>query len=351
MTGTPRRAAPTLEAVAARAGVSRATAGRVLAGSGRVNEPARRAVLTAAEELAYVTNHAARSLMTRRSDSVAFVVAESEDRFFADPFFAALLRGVHRVVAEHDRQLTFIVASGEDDRRKLERFAAGGHVDGVMLVSLHGADPLPGRLRRSGVPVVVCGRPPVSDPPVAHVDADNVGGSRLATRHLLDRGARHIVHVAGPADTTVAQDRLLGFRAELATAMTAAGDDRPALADRDVVVRGDFSVESGRAAMGVLLARRPELDGVVAASDLMAIGAMQALESAGRRVPDDVAVVGFDDVPIAESARPPLTTIRQPLDAMGVRLAQLLLDVIDGTDGTDAASVVLRTELVRRASA
>ena len=162
MSARPRsraNGAPTLESVAALAGVSRATAGRVLAGSSTVGEQAREAVLRAAAELSYVTNRAARSLMTRRSDSIAFVVAESDERFFADPYFSQVLRGVHAAVAAHDVQLVFAVLADQAERERFERFARGGHVDGAVFVSLHGADPLPQRLQDAGVPVVISGRP------------------------------------------------------------------------------------------------------------------------------------------------------------------------------------------------
>jgi DNA-binding LacI/PurR family transcriptional regulator len=186
--------APTLESVAARAGVSRATAGRVLAGSARVSEQAREAVLSAASELSYVTNRAARSLMTRRSDSIAFAVAEREERFFADPFFSLVLRGVHAVVAEHDLALVFTALSGDAERERFERFARGGHVDGVVFVSLHGDDPLPGRLQDAGVPVIVQGRPfgtaRDAAAAVGYVDADNHAGARAATRLLVESGRR-----------------------------------------------------------------------------------------------------------------------------------------------------------------
>lgn len=349
MTSVARPAAPTLESVAALAGVSRATAGRVLSGSTTVNPTASLAVRTAAESLGYVTNHAARSLMTRRSEAVAFVVSETEERFFGDPFFATMLRGVHRVVAARNRQLMFIVVSTEADRRKLEQFAAGGHIDGAMFVSLHGPDPLPTRIRRFGVPVVLCGRAAIPEPDIPSVDADNVGGARLATRRVLDRGARCVVHLAGPADMVAGQDRLAGFRAELRGAGVRG---RPYDGDGtggDPVEHGDFSVESGRAAMTRLLRRFPEVDGVVSANDLMALGAISVLEAHGRRVPDDVAVVGFDDSELARAARPPLTTVHQPVEAMGSRLAELLIDAIDGAAG--AGSVVVPTELVVRASA
>lgn len=337
--------APTLESVATRAGVSRATAGRVLSGSTTVGERAREAVLQAAGELHYVPNRAARSLMTRRSDSIAFVVAETEDRFFADPYFAQVLHGAHAVVAEHDLQLVFTVVGRDGaDRERFERFAVGGHLDGAVLVSLHGDDPLPHHLVRAGVPVALAGRPfTADDEPVGAiptwVDSDNVGGAMAAVRLLAGQGRRRIATITGPLDMSVSVDRFDGFRAELAHhgALAAGSAD------------GDFSTDGGRRAMEQLLAADPAIDGVFAANDLMALGALQVLAAAGRRVPDDVAVVGFDDSPTAASARPGLTTVRQPTVEIGRTLARLLLAQI--STGEPQTPVVLPTEIVRRDSA
>ena len=341
--GTRHGEAPTLESVAARAGVSRATAGRVLAGSPRVSDHARDAVLRAAAELSYVTNRAARSLMTRRSDSIAFVVAEPEERFFADPFFSLVLRGVHAAVAAHDVQLVFAVLTDDAERERFSRFARGGHVDGVAFVSLHGDDPLPRQLQDAGVPVMVQGRPfgtprdaPVS---VGYVDADNHGGARAATRLLAETGRTRIATVTGPLDMAAAVDRFDGYRCELATL-----ELTPA-----AVAHGDFSVAGGRDAMRTLLDAAPDLDGVVVANDLMALGALQALHERGRRVPDDVALVGFDDIPLAGAAAPPLTTVRQPMADMGRAIATALLEMVDTR--APRPPLVLPTEIVRRASA
>lgn len=333
-----RRPAPTLESVAARAGVSRATAGRVLSGRS-VREPNRQAVERAADELGYVTNHAARSLMTGRSNSVAFVVSETEELFFSDPFFATLLRGVHQAVAARHRQLMFVMVTSGDDRRTLEQFVAGGHIDGMMFGAFHGPNTLPGQMRALGMPIVQCGRPHVPDPDLSFVDADNVGGARQATRHLLDR-RRLVVTIAGPADMTPAQDRLQGFFSEL--------DDRNLPASQVRVAYADFTVGGGRDAMDRLLDRFPDLDGVFAASDAMAIGAIQALTERKRRVPEDVGVVGFDDVPIAAESRPPLTTVRQPLLRMGQTMADLLIDLIEGA--AEPRQLRVPTELCRRLS-
>ena len=240
-----RRSAPTLESVAAVAGVSRATAGRVLSGSTTVGESARDAVLRAADELGYVTNRAARALMTRRSGSVAFVVAEPEERFFADPHFALVLRGAHAAVAEHDVQLVFSIVHGDAERERFERFARAGHLDGVILVSLHGDHPLPRTLAAAGIPVMLLGRPMAAIAGVGYVDADNVHGGRLAAARLADGGRTRLATISGARDMTVALDREEGFRAELAARGL----------DPGVTVEGDFSMAGGRRAMDALLAR------------------------------------------------------------------------------------------------
>jgi len=334
-----RPSAPTLESVAAVAGVSRATAGRVLQGSTTVGDGAREAVLRAADELGYVTNRAARALMTRRSGSVAFVVAEPEERFFADPHFALVLRGAHAAVAEHDVQLVFSIVHGDAERQRFERFARAGHLDGVILVSLHGDHPLPHTLAEAGIPVVLLGRPMAAIAGVGYVDADNVHGGRLAAARLADAGRTRLATISGPRDMTVALDRDEGFRAELAERGLGPG----------VAAEGDFSMEGGRRAMAALLAEPGRVDGVFAASDLMALGAFQAIADAGLRVPDDIAVVGFDDMPLAATVRPGLTTVRQPAVAMGAQLATGLLRAIE--DGHQAEPVLMPTELVGRDSA
>ncbi|MHB1737886.1 MAG: LacI family DNA-binding transcriptional regulator [Actinomycetes bacterium] len=338
--GRGRGFAPTLEDVAARAGVARATASRVLTGSPRVSPRSRQSVLQAAADLHYTPNHAARALVTRRSDSVAFVVSESDDRFFSDPFFVNLLRGAHREIASTGMQLLFVITSNEAERRKFQHYATGRHLDGAVFISLHGQDPLPTQLEHLGIPVVLSGRPLDDDGTLHYVDADNVGGAVAATTLLVERGARHIGTVVGPQDMSAGRDRLAGWR----QALIAAGL-RPTQRD---VVAGDFTLEGGAAAAKKLMARCPQTDGLFVANDLMAVGAIQTLKSLGRKVPDDVAVVGFDDVPVALVAQPALTTIRQPIEEMGQEMAKVLLDRIAGRP-TERITV-LPTSVVHRQS-
>lgn len=332
---------PTLEVVAARAGVSRATASRVLRGATNVSEEAREAVLRAARETAYAPNRAARSLVTRRSDSIAFLVAETEDRLFTDPYFLAMLHGAHTQIAAAGLQLIFVIASTPAEASQFEHYAAGGHVDGVLLVSLHGDDRLPQRLEQLGVPTVINGRPLSGDPSLCYVDSDNLAGARAATELLIARGARRIATIIGPQDMCAGQDRLQGYRAALA--------DAGRTVEQRLIALGDFTVDGGTRAMHALLDADPDVDAVFAASDLTAIGAMRAIEQAGRRVPDDIAVVGFDDIREAQVATPALTTVRQSLQDMGRTMAQMLLDRIEDRP-TDRVRI-LPVETVRRASA
>ncbi len=337
--GRERPSAPTLEQVGALAGVSRATVSRVVNGSPRVSAEARVQVERAVAKLGYVPNRAARSLVTRRTDSIALIVAEPESRFFSEPFFAGVVRGVSAALVETDVQLVLLMAQDAAHRGRLERYVTGGHVDGVLLASLHGDDPLPRTLQRAGVPTVLVGRP-AGDAPDSYVEADNRGGAMEAVVHLVGRGHRRIATITGPMDMAVGQDRLDGYQ----DGLRAAGLP----ADPQLVEGGDFT-EEGAAAMRRLLEREPGLDAVFAASDLMAAGALRALKAAGRRVPGDVAVIGFEDSMTARYAEPQLTTVSQPVEEMGRQATRLLLAKVAG--GAASMSVILKTELVVRASA
>jgi DNA-binding LacI/PurR family transcriptional regulator len=330
---------PTLEEVAALAGVSRATVSRVVNGSPRVSQSARDNVEQAIATLGYVPNRAARSLVTKRADSVALVVSESETRFFSDPWFAVVARSMAVALADTEMQLVLVIAQSAKQRERLERYLLNGHVDGVVLVSLHGRDPLPRQLVAAGVPTVLVGRP-VDDIDVAYVDADNKGGAESAVRHLLERGRSRIATIAGPQDMSVGRDRLAGYELALRGAGLPVAED--------LIGEADFSEEGGAEAMRALLGREPGLDAVFAASDLMAAGALRTLRKAGRRVPDDVALVGFDDLVTSQHTEPPLTTVRQPLADMGREMTTMLLATIAGEEPDPV--VIMKTELVVRAS-
>jgi DNA-binding LacI/PurR family transcriptional regulator len=339
--GAGRDGRPTLEQVAARAGVGRGTVSRVINGSPRVSERTKAVVEEAIADLGYVPHRAARALAANRADAVALVVPEAETRLFAEPYFAAIIRGVTVELAEADIQLLLTLSRTPTERKRFAAYAASNRVDGVLLVSVHGEDPLPEQLAEFGIPAVMNGRRFAEDS-FPHVDSDNVGGARLAVNHLLSRGRSAVATITGSRDMYVAQCRLDGYREALREG------GRPE--DDHLVAYGDFTEEGGYLAMRELLGRGVALDAVFCASDLTAAGARRALREAGRTVPGDVALVGFDDSAIARHMDPPLTSVRQPTEEMGRAMTRALLAEIAGEETDGPVGLVLPTELVERAS-
>lgn len=340
--GRSRTGPPTLEEVAALAGLSRATVSRAVNGGLRVSPGAQAAVDDAVRMLGYTPNRAARSLVTRRTDSIAVVVPESHSMVFSDPFFAGTLHGVARALAPAELQMVLLIRQRDEDVDRMVRYLGGGHTDGAVVVSHHRGDGVVEALSRMDIPRVFIGRPWNVTAATPFVDVDNAGGARLAVERLVARGCRRIGTVAGPQDMSAGADRLSGWR----EGMVAAG-----LAD-DAVVEADFSLAGGRAAVSSLLARHPDLDGLFVASDLMATGALSVLAANGRRVPEHVAVVGFDDFSVAREATPALTTVVNPVTAMAQGAVELLLEQLAGRRAGEesARSIVFAAELVERAS-
>ena len=336
----PTAPPPTLADVAALAGVSQATASRVVNNSARVSGEAREQVESAIARLGYVPRRTAAPAPDRseHQGSIAMVVAGSSARYFSVPFFTRLLEGATETLSAAGFQLSFLAVHNQGEYGSAGHYLRRGGVDGVLLVSAHGQERLLPALRACALPVVVCGRP-LTPGGTCYVAADNAGGAQAAVDHLLAAGRTRVATIAGPRDLTAGIDRLAGYRAALSAAA------RPGL-----VASGDFSLASGEYAMAGLLDRCPDLDAVFAASDLMAVGALRALRRAGRRVPEDVAVVGFDDDPVARHTLPPLTTVRQPVEEQGTALARRVLALI-GQDGAVPEQQELPTSLVRRESA
>lgn len=325
----------TIEEVASAAGVSRSTVSRVVNGSTAVSPEALAAVQRAIEELSYVPNRAARSLASKQTHAIALIVPEDTTRFFGDPFFAAIVAGITGALRGSDYLLNLLIAS-DDPGDKMTSFVRNGGVDGALIVSHHTSDAFIDRVA-DAVPVVWGGRPVRLREGDYVVDVDNVEGARTATKHLIATGRRRIATIAGPLTMVSSADRVQGFRAALADAgLTPFAEES-----------GDYSEASGAdAARRILAAGRP--DAIFVASDLMARGALTALRAAGIRVPEDVALIGFDDSSVALSTDPPLTTMRQPMYAQGEAMAGVLLSRLAHRE--PAHTTILPTELVVRAS-
>ncbi|MEU6944785.1 LacI family DNA-binding transcriptional regulator [Streptomyces sp. NPDC046316] len=333
--GVPRRQS-TLDEVAHLAGVSRSVASRVLNNAPHVSRAKREAVERAVHRLGYVPNPTARALATRQTGAAALVVSGEDASIFADPFFAQVIVGASAALEEADLHLMLCLAASDRGRKRVEQLLRSKGADGVMLMALRENDPLARMAQEAEMPVVFGGRPVGLDPRW-YVDVDNVGGARAATEYLISAGRTRVVTICGRLDTEVGRARYRGYR----DAMLAAGlDPYPPEV-------GDFTESSGAAAMAALLTDHPDLDGVFAANDNMGAGALRTLRKAGRLVPGDVAVIGFDDLAVAQIADPPLTTVHQPIQGLGREMARMLVALVNGQDPTP---LILPTRLVTRAS-
>lgn len=311
--------------VASRAGVSGQTVSRVVNDSPRVDPATRERVETAMAELGYRPHRAARALRTGRSQTIGLVVTT-----LATVGNSRMLQATAEAAAERGYALTLVTA-GDSVADAFERLSEQ-EVDGAIVLNEASAL-VPAADRPAGLRLVVVDAPATADLAVVH--SDHVGGAAAATAHLLEIGHPTVHHLAGPADSFAAGERERGWRDTL----VAAGVEPPP------IVRGDWTAEAGFLAGEALLAA----SAVFCANDQMALGLLRALADAGRRVPEDVSVIGFDDVPDAANYRPPLTTIRQDFTALAHRAVGLLVAEIEGTPGAEASAVV-PTLLVERAS-
>jgi DNA-binding LacI/PurR family transcriptional regulator len=305
----------------------------------KVSPEAKAAVDAAIVALGYTPNRAARSLVTRRAGSVALVIPEPDARVMMDPYFAAVITGVNEALRDTDLQLVLLMSRAGDDSARTIRYLRGGHVDGAIVVSHHRADDWVETLGATGLPTVFIGRPWDTASGIPYVDLDNFEGGRLAARHLAGIGRTRLGTVAGPTDMTAAVDRLEGWLQGLREAGLQPGP----------VIHGDFTTAGGAEATGRLLSTAREVDGIFAASDLMALGVVDTLRSAGRGVPGDVAVVGFDNHSIQAANGLGLTTVAHPMVEMAAAAGKLLVSAI-GNPGEASEPVIYPAELVVRGS-
>jgi DNA-binding LacI/PurR family transcriptional regulator len=336
VTTSPRRQ-PTLAEVAERAGVSRTAASRVINNAPHVSRAKRVAVEKAIRDLGYTPSRTAQALATQRTGVVALAISGDDPVIFADPFFAQVIVGISASLEDTDLHLLLCLAASGRGQARFSGLLRTRAVDGVMLMALRGDDPLVRIGEQAGLPMVFGGRP-VYGEPAWYVDADNWGGARKATDYLVEIGRTRIAMITGPSDTEVSQTRTRGYRDALAMAGLTP----------HAVRAGDFTESSGAAAMNALLDTHPDLDAVFVANDNMAAGALRVLRNRGRRIPNDVAVVGFDDLEIAAHTDPPLTTVHQPIRALGREMARMLAALLSGQEPNP---LILPTRLVVRKSA
>lgn len=333
----PRRA--TIFDVAAEAKVSRGTVSRVLNGEPYVSEAAREAIEKAIAKVGYVRNMAARNLATQRSRAIALIVHEPHSVFLEDPNIGAILLGTNERLSEADYQLVCLIIGSDRDSSRIADYLRGGFVDGAIIVSAREHDPISAAIAQIGLPAVFVGHPS-TEPDTPYVGIDNRTAARDITLRLLGTGRQRVGMIAAALDRDSGAERLAGFKDAL-------GEN---FDERLVVEYPLYSRTNGVEGMHELLRREPGIDGVFAGSDAIAAGAMDVLRSAGRRVPHDVGIVGFDDSDWAMRCEPLLSTVRQPADLLGREAASVVLEIVNGGQ-PPSLGTILPTQIEWRDSA
>lgn len=328
----------TLEDIAKKAGVSRSTVSRVVNGHENISDGVRQRVLEVIKETGYRPNAAARTLASQRSRMIGLVLPHSVSLLFTDPYFPQLLKGISQACNQYDYTLAFfLVSSKKEEEKILKRMPNKGLLDGVLVQSGHHGDQgIIGHMIDADIPQVVLGRPFRSDN-VSYVDVDNVRAAYHAVSHLVRLGYQRIATITGPLKSTAGLDRLEGY--------TKVIEERGNGIHQDLIVEGDFTELGGYYAMKNLLQKHP--DAVFVASDTMAMGAIRAIKEHHLKVPEDIAIIGFDDLPMMTLTEVELTTVRQPVIEMGHKSVELLLDLIE--NGTQPPRhMILDSKLVVR---
>lgn len=328
----------TIIEIAKQSGVSRSTVSRVINDDPNVNSTTRQRVRSVMQRLNFQPNAAARGLAAGKTRILGLVIPMGVAALFTDPYFPQIIQGITAACNQHDYSTMLWLAEPEYERRTIQQIVSAGMIDGVIVASALTDDAVIDAVRMRHIPFVLVGRHPIHND-ITYVDVDNRMSSRDAVLHLLRLGHRRIATIAGPLNMIGGMDRLAGYRDALKS--------RGLLADEKLIAEGDFGEESGYRAMRELLPNAP--DAVFVASDTMALGAMRALREAGKKIPDDIAVVGYDDMPFAAHTEPPLTTVRQPIHRAGFVAAETLMDLIQEHDAAPRR-VILPTELVIRES-
>ncbi len=328
-----------LETIARLSGVSRSTVSRVINDSPNVRPEVRERVLRVIRETNFQPNVAARGLAAGSTRILGLVIPLAVGQLFVDPYFPLLIQGVTSACNARDYSVMLWLEEPEYERRMIRQILHSGLIDGVVVSSLKRDDPLVEALLGRDFPFVMVGRPTV-DLPIHFVDVDNVESACQAVSHLLKMGRKRIATIAGPQSMLAGIDRLQGYSQAMSEARISV--------EAELVEEGDFSQEGGYRAMQRLLKHQP--DAVFVASDAMAQGALRAIVEAGLRVPDDVALIGFDDVPLSAHMHPPLTTVRQPIQRMGMTAVDMLIDLLSSSNAKEPREIILPTELIIRQS-
>lgn len=333
-----RKKRATILDVATVAGISRGTVSRVLNGERYVSAEAREAIDKAIKAVGYVPNTAARNLVRQRSQAVGLLIHEPHSLFLEDPNLGSIILGANTVLSQAGYQMVCLIIDSERDVTRVGQYLNGGSIDGAIVVSARENDHIPEIIENLGLPSAFVGPPP-NHRPLPFVSINNRQAAAEITAKLLASGRTQIGMIAAALDRASGADRLAGFKDALGSSY------RP-----ELVAKVDrFSFDAGSVGMRELLTACPTIDGVFAASDAVAAGALSVLQQTGHRVPEDVALIGFDDSSWAKRTSPPLSTVHQPASELGSCAAELVLAQIQGKQ-INRGGVYLETSIVWRES-
>jgi LacI family transcriptional regulator len=327
----------TINEIAQIAGVSRSTVSRVINHDPNVSDRTRVKVQAIIDENGYQPNPVARSLMSGRSHVLGLVIPASYSSLYTDPFFSLLSQGISSTCTANNYTLMLWLIEPDYEKRTNNKILNNQLIDGIIVASHMIDDPLIEGLIARKIPLVIVGR--YNSPKISSVDADNIHGATMAVDHLVNIGRKNLATITGDIDRYSGRDRLSGFKRGLQ-------ENNLPIAEEKIAF-GDFTEEGGYLQAKLLLSRT-EFDGIFVASDLMSFGAIRATQEAGLKVPDDIALVSFDDIPAAARHQPPLTTVRQPIHQMGSIAAQTLIDQLESNDTAKPRRIILPTELIIR---
>lgn len=327
----------TIKEIAKIAGVSRSTVSRVINNDPNVSEQTRAKVQEIIDKMDYEPNPVARSLMSGKTRVVGLVIPMVFSSLFTDPFFSLLSQGISSTCTANNYTLMLWLIEPDYEKRTKNKIFNNHLIDGIIVASNMINDPLITGLIHRKMPLVIIGRNDSQE--VSSVDVDNVHGATMAVNHLVSIGRKNLATITGHMDRYSGRDRLSGFKRGLQE------NGLPIIEDK--IAFGDFTEEGGYLQAKLLLSRT-EFDGIFVSSDLMSFGAIRAIQEAGLKIPDDIALVSFDDIPAAARYQPPLTTVRQPIHQMGSIAAQTLIDQLESNDAVKPRRIILPTDLIIR---
>jgi LacI family transcriptional regulator len=327
---------PTIKDIAREAGVSIATVSRTLNEEDGVGPATRERILAISRRLNYFPNLQARGLVAQKPHALGIVIPRTSEFAFSNPYYGEILKGIEKKTRESGQFLVFSFSGEESYARMVQH----GLASGVIVLSNRMDDPRVDEACKMGVPLVLIpGNPRL--PRIPSVDVDDLNGTLQAVDHLAGLGHRRIAFLNGPADSKYSMERSLGFRRGLKK------NGLPF--NREGVVESDFTQQGGYEGMKMFLSRTPPPTAVIVINDFSAMGALRAAKERGYRVPEDISLVGFGDVPFSSLTDPPLTTVQEPFQEMGLEAAGMLLKIVQGKR-LSSRHPVLPVELVVRES-